>query len=166
MTDGIKIRAARPEDAGTIHAMLAELTRELGLAADTGSTDAVIRSHGFGPQARFSTLIAEAGAPVGFALYFPHFSTLRGQPGAYVQDLWAGPACRGQRVGARLLAAVAEAALRDWGAGYLALSVHAHNAAAGRFYERLGFAAQSGEQPMILDGAGFAALAGSRKAMA
>jgi GNAT superfamily N-acetyltransferase len=166
MTDGITIRAARPEDVGAIHAMLSCLTRELGLGADTGSTEGLIRSHGFGPQALFSTLIAEAEAPVGFALYFPHFSTLRGQPGAYVQDLWAVPACRGQGVGAGLLAAVAEAAARDWGARYLALSVHAHNAGAGRFYARLGFEAVSGEQPMILDGPGFVALAGSRKAMA
>lgn len=166
MTDGIRIRPARLDDAGAICAMLAELAQELGLGARFASTEAVIRRHGFGPQARFSTLLAEAEAPVGLALYFPHFSTLRGQPGAYVQDLWTVPACRGQGLGAALLAAVAEASARDWGAGYLALSVHAHNAAAGRFYARLGFEAPTGEQPMLLQGAGFAALAGSRKAMA
>jgi GNAT superfamily N-acetyltransferase len=165
MTAGVRIRAGTPEDAGAIHAMLAELAGELGFGATFASTEATIRNHHHGPRPLFSTLIAEADTAVGLALYFPHFSTMRGQPGVYVQDLWTAPAIRGQGLGAALLASVAEASARDWGAAYLALSMHAHNAAAGRFYARLGFEAPTGEQPMLLQGAGFAALAGSRKVM-
>lgn len=150
------IRPARPEDAAAIAAMLARLGEELDDPAAT--TQEVILAHGFGPRARFSTLIADADEPVGLALYFAHFSTARGEPGAFVQDLWTAPAARGQGLGARLLAAVARSARRDWSARYLALSVHAHNADAARLYTRLGFAADT-VQPMSLAGAGFEALA-------
>jgi len=155
------IRTATAADAGTLAMMLARLGDELGEPPAT--TEATIRTHGFGPGARFSCLVAEAAAPMGFALYFPHFSTTRGAPGAYVQDIWTAPEARGQGLGARLLAAVAAAARRDWGAAYLALGVHGHNAEAARLYARLGFAAEE-VQPMALTGAGFTALAGEAMA--
>ena len=166
MTRGVRIREGRPEDAGAVLSMLAALAGELGLTERFASTEAAIRQHGHGARPLFSTLIAEAEAPVGLALYFPHFSTMRGQPGVYVQDLWCAPGMRGQGLGAHLLAAVAEAAARDWGAAYMALSVHGHNADAGRFYARLGFEPASDERPVILGGQGFAALSEKRKATA
>lgn len=166
MTGGVRIRAGEPKDARAIHAMLAALADDLGCGARFASTEATIHSHGFGPRARFSTLIAEAEMPVGLALYFPHFSTTRGQPGVFIQDLWCAPACRGQGIGATLVAAVAEAAARDWGAAYVALSVHDHNRAAGDFYGRLGFEGALGDRSMFLSGAAFAKVAGSRKAIA
>ena len=166
MTARLRIREARPEDAGAVQSMLADLAGELGLTERFAGAEAAIRQHGHGARPLFSTLIAETEVPVGLALYFPHFSTLRGQPGVYVQDLWCAPGMRGQRLGSALLAAVAEAAARDWGAAYMALSVHGHNAAAGRFYARLGFETASDERPIVLGGQGFAALSAKRKATA
>jgi GNAT superfamily N-acetyltransferase len=166
MTDRVRIRTGQPEDAGAIHAMLAALADDLGFGASFASTEATIRCHGFGPQARFSTLIAEAEMPVGLALFFPHFSTLRGVPGVFIQDLWCAPAMRGQGIGAALIAAMAQAAARDWGAGYVALSVHDHNIAAAKFYDRLGFETALGDRSMVLTGPAFAGVAGSRKATA
>ena len=166
MTSGVRIRAGLPDDAGAIHAMLAHLAQELGDGADFASTEATILRHGFGPRARFSTLVADAGEPVGLALYFAHFSTTRGQPGVYVQDLWAAPEWRGRGLGKVLLSAVADASAGEWGACYMALSVHGRNTAAGRFYARLGFEPASDIHPIVLAEPEFATLAGSRKAKA
>lgn len=166
MTARLRIREGRPEDAGAVLSMLTALAGELGLGGSFAGTEAAIRQHGHGARPLFSTLIAEAEAPLGLALYFPHFSTLRGQPGVYVQDLWCAPAMRGQGLGSDLLAAVADAAARDWGAAYMALSVHGHNADAGRFYARLGFEPAPDDRPAVLGGQGFAALAAKRKAVA
>ncbi|GGD30407.1 GNAT family N-acetyltransferase [Sinisalibacter lacisalsi] len=158
MTAPADIRPARPDDAPAIAEMLVRMGEDLN--DPPSATEASIRADGFGPAARFSTLIAEAGGrPVGFALYFPHYSTTRGGPGAYVQDVWTAPEQRGQGLGAALLAAVAARAARDWGAGYLALSVHGHNAGAERLYARLGFTPDRGLRPMALTGARFTALA-------
>ena len=160
MTARVVIREAVPEDAEVMARMLHRLAETLGDGAVFASDAETLRTHGFGPDARFRGLIAEAaGAPVGLVLYFPHFSTTRGMPGAYVLDLWVDPDHRGGGLGERLIARVAEGAARDWGAGYILLTVHRDNPRAASFYDRLGFAEQVNDAPMVLKGAAFAALA-------
>jgi len=150
------VRLATPEDADAIAAMLARLADETGDGARFASTPATIRAHGFGPGALFETMIAGPGsAAIGLALFFRHYSTTRGQPGVYVQDLWTAPETRGQGLGAGLIGAVAKHASAHWGARYLKLTTHGDNAAARAFYARLGFAAHPDDVPMMLDGAAF-----------
>jgi GNAT superfamily N-acetyltransferase len=163
----MKIRLATPGDATAIATMLARLADETGDGAVFASTPETIRAHGFGPAALFEALVAEGGdAPTGLALYFRHFSTTRGQPGVYVQDLWVAPEARGAGLGARLLADVAARGRAGWGARYLALTTHGGNASGRAFYARLGFSAQGADVPMMLDGAGFAALGAGSEAIA
>jgi len=161
------IRVASPADAPVIVAMLARLADETGDGARFASTPDTVRAHGFGPAALFQTMIAEQDSQTtGIALFFRHYSSTRGQPGVYVQDLWTAPDARGQGLGARLLAAVADHARRGWGACYMALTTHGHNDAARSFYARLGFTAQADDVPMALDGAGFAGLGTGSEAVA
>ncbi len=153
------IRRATPDDAVAVAEMLARLADETGDGARFASTPETIRAHGFGPGALFESLVAEhGGRPAGVAVFVRHFSTTRGQPGVYVQDLWTAPTARGQGLGAALLAAVADHARRGWGARYLALTTHGHNAEARAFYARFGFHAHPDDVPMTLDGAAFDAL--------
>jgi GNAT superfamily N-acetyltransferase len=161
------IRPATPADAEVIAAMLSRLANETGDGARFATTPDAIRSLGFGHKALFEALIAEQdGAAAGLALFFPHFSSIRGQPGVYVQDLWTDPGLRGRGLGQRLLATVADHARVNWRAGYLALTTHGHNDAARAFYARLGFEAHPDDVPMILDGARFAALRSDPEAVA
>lgn len=166
MTDRVRIRSATPGDAGVVAQMLAALADELGYGMRFATTEATILKHGHGACPLFSTLIAEAETAVGLALFFPHFSTMRALPGVYVQDLWTAPALRQTGLGTALLEAVANASAKDWGAAYMALSAHARNAAAGRFYAGLGFGEVPDETAMILADTGFAALADVRRATA
>ncbi|THF54762.1 GNAT family N-acetyltransferase [Mesorhizobium composti] len=102
------------------------------------STPDDIRRDGFGRHARFHTLIAEIDSSfAGMCLYFPIYSTWRGQPGAYVQDLFVNKDFRGLRIGERLLRHLARA-VRDQGGGYIELQVDAGNVRAQRFYQRIG----------------------------
>ena len=85
----ILIRFAAADDAG----LLLQLVREL--AAYARAPDAVVateddlRRHGFGTDRRFESLLAFVGdQPAGFALFFPDFSTWRGRPGLYLEDLY------------------------------------------------------------------------------
>ena len=48
---------------------------------------------------------------VGFAFFFHNFSTFRGQPGIYLEDLFVRPEFRGQGYGKSLLAALAKLAI-------------------------------------------------------
>jgi ribosomal protein S18 acetylase RimI-like enzyme len=137
-TASLIIRPARPDDAEAIHAALLGIGETVGEVHKIRSTPDDIRRDGFGPQARFHTLIAEIGSEfAGMCLYFPIYSTWRGQPGAYVQDLFVAEDFRGMRIGERLLRHLARA-VRDQGGGYIELQVDAGNLAAQRFYQHIG----------------------------
>lgn len=155
MTNSVDIRLAGPEDAEAITRMLADLADTMGDGAIFASTPGIIHRYGFSADALFSVLIADGS---GLSLFFPHFSTTRGQPGVYVQDLWVDPAARGQHLGTRLLAATAAYATQSWGAEYIALTTHGHNDAARRFYHRLGFTVDGGDTPMHLAGSKYRSL--------
>jgi GNAT superfamily N-acetyltransferase len=132
------IRAARPEDAD----FLANLVRELAvyekLEQHARATPDDFRRHLFGPHPAAQAALAEAsGEPVGFALWFKTFSTFRGQPGLYLEDIFVKPDYRGHGIGKALLAAVARQAVRD-GCGRLEWSVLDWNTNAIGFYRALG----------------------------
>ncbi len=161
MTAPVSLTPGTPADAPAIAAILVGLARELGGAA-SHTTAETVRRLGSGSGALFETVLARQDADVvGLVLFFRHFSTLRGAPGVYVQDLWVSDAMRGRGLGQRLLAAAARHAAAGWDARYMMLTVYEANAGAGRLYQRLGFAHQQGDLPMALDAASFAALAGT-----
>ncbi len=154
--NAVTTRLALPKDAADIARMLALLAQDLGDGDVFSTTQATIQQHGFGPEPMFHTLIAEiAGQSVGLALFFRHFSTTRAQPGAYVQDLWVAKDARGNTVGQDLLAAVARYGGAHWGAAYISLAVHAGNARAAQFYQRLGFEVHANDRPLTLKGPAF-----------
>ncbi|WP_246671208.1 GNAT family N-acetyltransferase [Mesorhizobium sp. 8] len=135
---GLIIRPARLDDADDIHAALVGIAETVGELHKMTSTPDDIRRDGFGPHAHFHTLIAEIDSSfAGMCLYFPIYSTWRGQPGAYVQDLFVAKDFRGLRIGERLLRHLARA-VRDQGGGYIELQVDAGNVSAQRFYQRIG----------------------------
>ena len=76
----------------------------------------------------------------GFALWFSTFSTFRGQPGLYLEDIFVKPSYRGRGIGKGLLAAVARRAV-ERGCGRLEWSVLDWNAPAIGFYRALRSAA-------------------------
>lgn len=113
------------------------------------ASEAALRQGGFGPRPLFHALIAEETRPLGMAIFYPDFSTHRGEAGVYVQDIWVEPAARGHGLGRRLLVEVLRS--QDWGARYIALGVSPDNMTASGFYERLGFR-RRGYEMMILTG--------------
>ena len=156
--DDIIIANAVREDATAIHDLLRQLGVALNRPHDVKSTPDDIARYGFGPNPAFETILARrGGAAAGLVLYFYEFSTWRGCPGVYIQDLYVADDLRGSGLGRRLLAAVAvRAAGRE--ATYMRLSVDVGNDEGLGFYGRLGFSAPN-EQTLVLEGANFTALA-------
>lgn len=108
----ITIRMAAPEDAPTIAALVRELAIFVKHEHYAKATPDDFRRHLFGPRPAAEAALAELGGKaVGFALWFSTFSTFRGQPGLYLEDVFVRPEYRSRGVGKALLAAVAALAL-------------------------------------------------------
>jgi GNAT superfamily N-acetyltransferase len=140
--DGAKrrfsIRPARLEDSATIANLVHELAVYEKLEQFARATAEDFQKHLFGPRPYAEALLAEInGEPVGFALAFPTFSTFRGQPGFYLEDIYVRPEHRGRGIGKALLASVARLA-RQRGFGRLEWSVLDWNSPAISFYRSLG----------------------------
>jgi GNAT superfamily N-acetyltransferase len=132
MTD-IPIRPATPDDVATILRFVRDLAAFEREPDAVEATEAMLSEALFGSQPSAEAVIAEeAGAPVGFALFFHNFSTWKGRRGLYLEDLYVTPAARGKGVGGALLCYLAgiaverncarfEWAVLDWNADAIAV---------------------------------------------
>jgi GNAT superfamily N-acetyltransferase len=102
------------------------------------ATEAGLRETLFGARAAAEVVIGYTGdAPVGFALFFPNYSTFLGKPGLYLEDLFVLPEWRGHGFGHGLLAHLATIAV-ERGCGRFEWSVLDWNEPAIGFYKSLG----------------------------
>jgi len=146
----VTIRRAVAGDADLVHRMLRDLAVTLGKGAVMTSTAADIERFGFGEQPHFEALLAFDGEEaVGLAVYFFEFSTWRGRPGVYVQDMYVSPRMRGRGLGRDLMDAVIRRS-RDRGGRYVKLAVYDGNQQAIGFYRSLGFEICDDEQVLAL----------------
>jgi len=152
------VRPATPADVETILGFIK------GLAAFEREPDAVkatlddLLRDGFGEQPKFEVLIAELdGEPVGFALFFPTYSTWEGRPGIYLEDLFVAEHARGQGLGRKLMAALAAITVAR-GCRRLELSV-LHWNPTREFYHHLGMGHMQEWLPYRLAGEALQALA-------
>jgi GNAT superfamily N-acetyltransferase len=113
----IDIRAAAPEDVHVIGTFIRELAAYEKLAHEVTATDEDIHRALFGARPVVEALLASLdGETVGYALFFPNFSTFLAKPGLYLEDLYVRPAARGAGVGRALLERLASIAVeRGWG---------------------------------------------------
>lgn len=140
---------------------LAEYEREPnGVVA----TEEDLVRHGFGAEPKYRCLIAEwNGLPAGFALFHYNFSTWRGQPGLYLEDLFVLTEMRGHGIGKALLRKLAEIALAEncYGLRWMVLE---WNDPALKFYESLGAELLGDWETMLLRGPALARLAKDKEA--
>jgi len=156
----LSIRPATPADAALMLDLirgLAEYEREPKAVI---ATEADLVRHGFGPAPKYRCLIAEwHGKPIGFALFHYNFSTWRGQPGLYLEDLFVYPDMRGKGAGKALLQRLAQIALEEhcYGLRWMVLE---WNDPALKFYESLGAELLGDWETMLLRGPALEQLAG------
>lgn len=132
------IRPARPGDEASLFGLIRELARFAHLEPQLVGSAEALGHHLFGERSYAEALLAEAGGEaIGFALFFPTYSTFLTRPGLYLEDLFVRESHRGKGVGHALLSEVARIATQR-GAGRLEWSVLDWNAKAITFYERFG----------------------------
>jgi GNAT superfamily N-acetyltransferase len=105
----LSIRPAVANDAALLKTLIHELAE---FERDQASiTEEALLRDGFGPHPKFRTLIAEWNSqPAGYALFFDCYSTFRGSPGLFLEDIYVRPQFRGKSIGRALFAQVASMA--------------------------------------------------------
>jgi GNAT superfamily N-acetyltransferase len=138
MTRSLAIGAVRVDEVSALHAMIRALAEYEKLTHLCTGTEGDLRAALASASPPFEALMARLdGEPVGFALFFPTYSTFLARRGLWLEDLFVLPTARGRGVGKALLRAVAEIATKR-GCGRFEWSVLDWNTPALRFYEGLG----------------------------
>jgi GNAT superfamily N-acetyltransferase len=155
----LAIRPARKADAALILAFIRELADYENLLHEVVATAGEVETWIFCDPPYAEVLIAEwEGAPAGFALFFPNFSTFLATPGIYLEDLYVRPAFRGKGIGRALLRKLAQLAVSR---GFKRLDwwVLDWNRTAIEFYRGIGARAMDDWVPYRLDGEALLAMA-------
>lgn len=134
----LRIRTALPADASLVLGFIRELAEYEREPLAVEATAETLRAQLSSAVPPFECLIAELdGSACGFALFFQSYSTWRGRPGLYLEDLFVSESRRGCGVGKALLSRVARTAV-ERGCARLEWAVLDWNQPAIDFYRALG----------------------------
>ena len=133
-----RIQPASEQDVPVVLRMIKALAEYEKLADQVVATEAGLREALFGERRFGEVIIGYAGnEPVGFALFFYNFSSFRGAPGLYLEDLFVEPRWRGHGFGRKLLQHLAGVAVAR-GCHRMEWAVLDWNESAIQFYRRAG----------------------------
>ena len=164
-----RIAKASPADVPDIHRLIVGLAEYERLQHLCVSTPADIERGLFGPHPAAEVLLARDADPtaaaVGFALFFPTYSTFLGRPSLWLEDLFVVPSRRGVGIGRALLMQLAALA-RERGCGRFEWAVLDWNAPAIAFYQSLGATVLADWRVCRVTGEALERLAGSTQVTA
>ena len=160
MSARFRIRPARLEDVDVLHRFVVELAEAEKFPGQVTARPDDLACALFGQDAVAEAVVATlTDRPVGFALYYPSYSTIAGRSGLHLEDLYVCAEQRGAGLGLLLLAHLARTAVQR-GCGRLEWWVLRTNDPALRFYRRLHARGLDEIEVMRLDGEPLQALAG------
>lgn len=132
------IRKVEKGDLGAVLALIREFAQFEELSDACEVTVEKLEKAMFTKAAVGEGLLAiDDGVPVGYALFFPNFSSFRGQRGLYLDDIFVKSEYRGKGVGEAIIKEIAQLAASR-GMERLDFLVLDWNTPAARFYEKLG----------------------------
>lgn len=133
----VSFRFAKEDDCGLILRFVKALAAYEKMEDEVVATEGLYREWLFEKKAAEVLFLLEDGKEVGFALFFPNFSTFLGRAGLYLEDLFVLPEKRGRGYGKALLKKLAAIAA-ERGYGRFEWSCLDWNSPSIGFYKSLG----------------------------
>ncbi len=153
------LRAATPADVPDVLRLIRGLADYERLLHEVVMTESELHTALFGRHPLAYAQLAEAeGKTVGLALWYHTFSTFRGRPDIFLEDLFVEPQYRGRGIGLALLRYLAQRAVSDQ-CRRVEWRVLNWNAPSIAFYESLGTTRMADWHVRRLEGDALAALA-------
>jgi GNAT superfamily N-acetyltransferase len=138
MVNTFEIKSANIDDIPLILSFIKELAEYEKLLHEVVATEEILKETLFGENVHAEVVIGYLNRkPISFALYFHNFSTFLGRPGLYLEDLYVKPEARGQGIGQKMLAYLANLA-KSRNCGRFEWWVLDWNETAIGFYKRIG----------------------------
>ncbi len=138
MNKELVIKKGTIDDVEIIYNFIYQLAEYEKLTDDVATTPDELAKTLFSENTHTHTIIGYyANKPVGFALYFYNYSTFKGKPGLYLEDLFVVPEMRSKGFGKSLLIELAKIAKKNNCARF-EWSVLDWNKPAIDFYKSLG----------------------------
>jgi GNAT superfamily N-acetyltransferase len=143
----MEIRKVKRADLAAVLGLMREFAAFERLDQHLEVTEDGLAAAMFAEGAFVQGLIAyEGDVPAGYAVFYPHFSTFRGQRGFFLEDLYVAEKFRQTGLGKAFLAQIAKMA-EERGFERIDFLVLDWNEPAIRFYEKLGAARSDDERP-------------------
>ncbi len=134
----IAISRARESDADLVLDLITSLAEHHGQTDSVQTDEGQILADGFGEEPKFGVLLADVdGKAAGFLSYTICYSIWRGASFMQIDDVFVHDEFRGNGVGEALMNA-SQRTCKELGLSRIKWEVQPDNAAAIRFYERLG----------------------------
>ena len=134
----ISIRESTIDDIPLILNFIKELAEYEKMLDEVFASEATLKESLFGSNKYAEVLIAEyEGKPAGQVLFFHNFSTFKGKPGIYIEDIYVKPQYRGKGIGKALFNNLNELA-KQRNCGRVEWVVLNWNKQAINFYEKIG----------------------------
>jgi GNAT superfamily N-acetyltransferase len=140
---GFSLRPAEEKDMPVLFELIRELATYEKILNDLTATEEILRASLFERKAAEVLMAEFNGEPAGYAMYFYNFSSFKGLPGLYLEDIYIRPQYRGKGFGKVTLARLAQIAIENncWGMEWMVLD---WNRPSIDFYESIGAANRKG----------------------
>ncbi len=136
--NNLEIRLATIDDVETIFNLIKSLAEYENLSKQVTGDINRLREHLFvEPTYAQAILAIWSDKAIGYALFFPNYSTFLTKPGIYLEDLFVLPEYRRQGIGKKLLTYIINLAKTN-NYGRVEWSVLDWNEPAIKFYEKMG----------------------------
>ena len=153
------IRAAVPGDEQLVLDFITRLAEYEKMADQVVASPEQLAVELFENHSAEVIFAVDGGEEVGFALFFPNFSTFLGRPGLHLEDLFVLPEHRGRGHGKALFQALARIAVeRGW--GRFEWSCLTWNTPSLEFYRAMGAQTLDEWTTLRITGPGLTTLAG------